>query len=263
MAGTKKIFLISYAILLCIPAVMSGQQKPKDHSRPRGYVTYFRCGSLEGAEVLWFYDSLGRIVTDSIRPLNEISPVAPHTTVHYRYKEDSVIGMGNDGYEIAIRLNENGLPMFTNDPNQRKYFAEYNDDGTLRRINEQRDRMFVAYDSFVYVNGNIVSFRSRYEADKDYLQWTCTYYPDKEAQPFFGPLLPFALRVTSIFTTGISMQNYSRNLLKSVTFSGGGSKPSTRLFTYKFDKNGNLGEMNRVIKQPPWKTMRSFYKFYY
>jgi hypothetical protein len=224
----------------------------------------------------WIYDEKGRVIIDSLKALDSHSRFAPYTTVHYLYVKDSVIGITRDtltvyvndstmapdtsGYRIYIRLNSNGLPVYSYNPTNRKLFASYNADGTLAGIDQEceSDKIVPFIDNISYLNGDITSYR---DVEHNPYKVSCSYY-DKDADPVFGPQKPFALNINPMFGTLIDVQAFSKHLLKSVTMYFSGST-KTRSYTYKFDKNGKPIEMIRLCDDPISGKDSSLFTFKY
>lgn len=268
-------------------------QIKKNHCAPNGYELNTDFGAIydlnfnrvrlvdstgrsNATSTYWIYDEKGRVVIDSLKAMDSLSYFGPYTTVHYYYIKDSVIGITRDtlivyvndslmapdtsGYRIYIRLNSNGLPVYTYDPLNRKLFASYNADGTLQRVDEEReaDEKVPFIDNISYLNGDIASYRST--EGYPYMVY-CSYY-DKDADPVFGAQKPFALRLTRIFGTMIDVQSFSKHLLKSVTMEFPGSKKIFS-FIYKFDKKGKAIEMIRFCDDPYSGKNSSLFRFKY
>jgi hypothetical protein len=154
---------------------------------------------------------------------------------------------------VLILLNSNKLPTFTSDPENRTLNAFYNNDGELIRVDEMREDKEVYIDSVVYREGNIISFRV---APFNFTT-TFKYYKNKSGASIYGNQKPYALRSTRIFNSMIDVQALSKNLLKSVSY----EKIKTISFIYKFDKNGKVHTMKRVVRDPTVGKNISNYNF--
>ena len=116
----------------------------------------------------WQYDSIGRVILDSINAPDSIW-ANPLYTEHYRYNGDSTIGTGKYTGRIAINATyNNNLPMVCALPNGAKYRALYNMEGKLEKViigryglNEKgkQDVVYSSIDSINYFEGNIISYR--------------------------------------------------------------------------------------------------------
>lgn len=156
----KKYSFPLFTLILCFLFLNSISQPVRTDCRLNGYLQTFgnNVGTKSHAITSWVYDTQGRLVTDSILYLDSLSNLKIHTTVHYHYNNDSVIGIGNDGRRIVILLNSEGLPVYTNDPFNRIMYATYNDKGFLVSVSTMRDTLSIFLDNIVYRNGNIVSY---------------------------------------------------------------------------------------------------------
>jgi hypothetical protein len=215
----------------------------------------------------WAYDSLGRLIVDSINEPDKIW--APVSTEYFHYSGDSIFGNGEHNFpgidSIIIKITKEGFPVMTSiSPNHGgDYFVPYyNADGTINMVKSTRQNgsavVYTTIDSIVYSDGDIVSYHSK-SGNGDNFIAQCTYYSDKlYSQPFNPTYKMLGVSNGLIPLQGIfNVQVYSKNLIKTMEFNG-----VNRRYEYQVDEDGKVIHMNITFKDAVY-THTNKYSFKY
>ena len=243
--------IVSSLLVLAIVCLLLtlGYHKPRV---PVKCITMLNChgDSCDGSVTqFWVYDKKGRIIVDSINPA-DTGRSAPHRTEYFHYQGDSVIA--NDEYPdtLFIKLNEKGFPVMARDKWSDSFHSFFNADGTLKeirstRLNGSGELWHTTIDSIIYVNGNIVAYRSGMDNIGDSTTVYCTYYENLPFKQLYNPtdqILSLS-NGTSPSQGRFNAQVYSKNLIKTIHCLG-----VTRSYEYGLDEESRVTQITHVYK---------------
>ncbi len=212
----------------------------------------------------WIYDSQGRLIIDSINAPDTLA-ATPARTEHYEYRGDSIIGTGPYSRYMVIKVNPvNGLPLSNTQKYGIEYRAFYNAAGALDKVerseewvdkNGAKHNGLCKMDSIIYLNGNIIAYRTD-DAPRGIKATTyCTYFANKL---YAHELKPTDKRLALCYTLDggigfLNVQVFSKNLLKSSE-----SNSVKKSYTYKLDSENKVTQMSTKIEE--WGLNKSEYR---
>ena len=222
----------------------------KDTCKPISCVTSFTdyMGHERSFTRIWLYDSIGRVILDSINAPDTIW-ASPLYTEHYRYDGDSTIGTGRYTGTIAINATyNNNLPMVCVLPNGAKYRALYSLDGKLEKViigryglNEKgkKDVIYSSIDSITYFEGNIISYQFNGLGNN---KVSFTYLKDSLYKKDFNPtdrILALIGRPDEV-PGFLNVQVFSKELINTEECG------YTKTYTYQRDDEGRVIGIDRT-----------------
>jgi hypothetical protein len=221
----------------------------KDTCKPISCTTSFKdyMGNERSFTRFWLYDSIGRLVLDSINAPDTMW-ASPLYTEHYRYNNDSTIGTGRYTGTMAIKTTGGDLPLICLLPGGAKYRALYNMKGELEKviigrtgINEKgkQDVAYSSIDSIIYFQGNIISYQFfGLVSTKVY----CTYIKDTLYKQDFNPtdrLLALIGRPDEV-PGFLNTQVFSKEMLNTE------ESGYTKSYSYQWDERGMVTGIDRT-----------------
>jgi hypothetical protein len=240
-----------------------------DGCKPVSCTTSFKdyMGNERQFTRFWIYDTLGRLVLDSVNAPDSVW-ASPIYTEHYRYSDDSIIGTGRyTGTMVISLVNNSDLPSICELPHGARYHALYNADKKLEKvitartgINEKgkTDVIYSTIDSITYFEGNIISYQ--FTGMVNY-KVNCTYLKDTLYKQDFSAtdkLLALIGRPDEV-PGFLNVQVFSKELLSSE------ESGYTKTYAYQLDDHGKVVGIDKTYNSGVAGTRTSIthYEFKY